>query len=508
MGSTLLRNIVLALALIIFSFVVGIVAADSAQEAAVWLFAVIGILVFIAAGKKIWMGIFLVTPFCAFMPSVAGFPSSQLLIIAIFFYWLILAMLGHVKLEWKKLISLDILVFLFVAYMAFSFYRNPVSVAILRDFGIESDNVGGDEYYVLLSSLLVYIAISMISFPRSVLPRILKWNLVLIIAITLFIALKGAIIGGGTLGATESDTLADEFQNTRFSYFSSLGIIITTLVYGSIPYRNVIFSLKHLALLFVGFLSVLISGWRSTFVIYGASVLGCAIIKRELSVLLFCGCIMYGGIWYMSERGVVKELPFGAQRVLSMCPGIEVESHIKRDAEGSSDWRIQLWKWALDPRTGYIKDYLLGDGPGQSLSAMLRSHRAYYRGELRESQTQFAVQKQWHSGFITNLSYIGIVGSIIMFVTQIWSVLLAFVVCNSMKNNHYYIYSLLLFVYFFRNIFVYYISTGTINVFSGTFISMAYLKMYYNIALEDGRLQPWRWRKRYVPIMAKKIGAS
>ena len=213
MGSTLLRNIVLALALVIFSFVVGIVAADSAQEAAVWLFAVIGILVFIAAGKKIWMGIFLVTPFCDFMPSVAGFSSAQLLIVAIFFYWLILAMLGHVKLEWKKLISLDIFVFLFVAYMAFSFYRKPVSVSVLRDFGVETDNVGGKEYFQTVAAFLAYIGISAIPFPKESLLKVLKWNLVLVIAVSIMLIVKGLF-----LGASDSSGLGDEMQNRRFSY--------------------------------------------------------------------------------------------------------------------------------------------------------------------------------------------------------------------------------------------------------------------------------------------------
>ena len=206
----------------------------------------------------------------------------------------------------------------------------------------------------------------------------------------------------------------------------------------------------------------------------------------------------------MSERGFVRECPFGVQRVLTVVPGITVEEHIKRDAEGSSEWRIKMWKWACDPRTGLIENYIWGDGPVRSLSLISRHQRAIIRRETWSGDLEFfSKTKQWHSGFITNLSVLGIVGSVVMLCGQLWGACYSLKVCHSLRDSQYYVYSLVHLVALFSSIFFYYISTGSPGVYLVGFVWFGYLKMYYSIALEEGRLQPWKWRKRYVPIMAK-----
>ena len=210
----------------------------------------------------------------------------------------------------------------------------------------------------------------------------------------------------------------------------------------------------------------------------------------------------------MSEIDVVKECPFGVQRVLTVFPGITVKSYIKREAESSSEWRIKMWKWACDPRTGLIENYIWGDGPVRSLSLITRHYRALSRGETWSGDLNFySKTKQWHSGIITNLSVIGIVGSMVMLCGQLWGAYCVLKVCYALRNTRYYIYSLVHLIVLFSFVFFYYISTGTLSGYLAHFVNFGYLKMYYNIALEEGRLQPWRWKKRYVPIMVKELGA-
>lgn len=503
MGTSLIRNIILALVLVVLSFLLGITAADSTKDALMIFVIISGVIFFVALGKKIWMAIFLLTPFCAFYPSLVEFPTAHLLYVAIFIYWLMLWMLGHVKLTWRRLLPLDILISVFMAYMVFSYVRNPVSVSFLEQFGIVTDNIGGKEYFISIVAFASYIALSAIPFPKDKLLNVLKWGLVISLTVMVLNSFRGALIGND-----EYETMAEEVSKSRFSYFSTLGTYITILVYGCVPFSKLLLSPKYLLLLILGFLSVLISGWRTSFVVYGASVIGCSLIKKEVFALIACVIVTYGGLMYMGETGFLHQTPMGVQRVLSLLPGVRVNAAIARGAQASSDWRVEMWKRALDPRTGLIKDYLFGDGPTRSKSYIIRHYRALHRGETWSGdQRFFSETKQWHSGIITNLSVLGIVGSIIMLSVQVLLMVWTVCICRALRGSAYYIYSLYnLIPALFAGFFFYYISTGVVGSFLGTFPAMAFLKMYYNIAIEEGRLRPWSWKKRYVPILIQEQG--
>lgn len=52
-------------------------------------------------------------------------------------------------------------------------------------------------------------------------------------------------------------------------------------------------------------------------------------------------------------------LPLGLQRAVSFVPGAQIDSRIANDAEGSIEWRIEIWKYCLERAPQYL---LLGRG--------------------------------------------------------------------------------------------------------------------------------------------------
>ena len=500
MGGSLIKNIVLSVVLIILAFFLGVSVADDAKGAGAIFICFTGVVAFIALGKRIWMAIFLLPPLCAFYPTFINFSTTQLMYVAIFMYCLIMWGLGHVKLTWRKLLSLDILVFLFIGYLAIQFAQNPVSVSFLEVFGIETDRIGGKEYYTGVVAFISYLGLSVIPFPKDKLLKVLKWALVITVLLAVVRACSFAVIG-----SSQYDSMLEEGMKSRFAYFTEIGMMITILVYGCVPFSRIIFSVKYIFFLVVGFLFILISGWRTYFVIYGATGIACALIKREMIVMIVCVFIAYLGFFYLGLRGSLLHLPYGVQRTLSLVPGIQVDRSIARSAKGSSEWRVEMWKQALDPRSGQIKDYVWGDGMFSSKGEIERHVRAVARRETHAGDQRFFMKaKLWHGGFVTNISAIGIVGSSILGLLQLWTMFLVIRVCRALRGSDYYTYALFQTVGLFSGVFFYYISTGMIGVALNTLPTMALLKMYYNIAIEEGRLQPWSWRKRYVPMLLQE----
>jgi hypothetical protein len=56
----------------------------------------------------------------------------------------------------------------------------------------------------------------------------------------------------------------------------------------------------------------------------------------------------------------VQKLPYGAQRILSVLP-VNVRHDARQNAQGSSDWRFEMWELALTTDR-YISNKWLGDG--------------------------------------------------------------------------------------------------------------------------------------------------
>ena len=65
--------------------------------------------------------------------------------------------------------------------------------------------------------------------------------------------------------------------------------------------------------------------------------------------------IILGILLYVIILAIAPNLPDVAQRAISFVPNIQVSERVAADAEGSVEWRIEIWEYCLSQ----VKDYLL-----------------------------------------------------------------------------------------------------------------------------------------------------
>jgi hypothetical protein len=108
------------------------------------------------------------------------------------------------------------------------------------------------------------------------------------------------------------------------------------------------------------------------------------------------------------------ELPLPAQRALSFLPG-NWKYEVVQDAKGSTDWRVEMWKRALTSDR-YIENKLLGDGFGFRQLDMQRLERINMNGENYEAtQEAMMLAGNYHSGPVSAIRYVGVVGLILYY---------------------------------------------------------------------------------------------
>ena len=149
-----------------------------------------------------------------------------------------------------------------------------------------------------------------------------------------------------------------------------------------------------------GFRSKLI-GFVAITVIYG--------LFRSQSRIKYCvlmavtGLLAWGAIIL-----VVQQLPLGIQRAVSFVPGVKVSHEASFNAEGSVDWRVEIWKYCLEQAPQYL---VLGRGStfnAQETASGLGSH------DIATFSPWFAFEtRSYHSGPLTLLVDYGLAGLIV-----------------------------------------------------------------------------------------------
>jgi hypothetical protein len=113
----------------------------------------------------------------------------------------------------------------------------------------------------------------------------------------------------------------------------------------------------------------------------------------------------------VAAHNVGLPLPATAQRALSFLPGRWNEA-AKEDAERSSEWRFYMWDVVLSTDT-YIHNKILGDGFGFSSYELQIMEEAQTGGTGfagAAEQEAFLIQGAFHSGPLSAVRFVGVVG--------------------------------------------------------------------------------------------------
>ncbi|MCQ2372133.1 MAG: hypothetical protein MJ058_08820 [Akkermansia sp.] len=496
MNASAIRNVIVAIVLVLFCILIGSYAAEDKKVSVFMIAGIVGFVFMVVLGRRSWLLLYLLPPVIGFLPLgiLERLPAGFLVAGFVLAYWALMWIMGYVHFKWRALPALDCIVLAVFLYYLLTFYWHPVSI---NELGIDAEYVGGKEYVWCLLSVVYYVTLSSIPCSYDALYGVLRKTMYLLVGVTVFVAVTGLF------GMVSAGSLGEEAGNSRFTLFSELGVVVFLIAFSKKTFHEIMASPKYLAIMLMCCAAVVISGWREKLVMFGSIGLALCYIKREMAYIIFLGLAAYGSLLYLSEEKVVEEqFPYGMQRTLSIFPGVQIKEEVRLETEDSSEWRKVMWRWALDPRTGYIKDYVWGDGFGQAVADLNRYNVSLMRGSARVGdQEDYAYTGTWHNGPILAIHRTGIVGLALITIVFLYGAFLIVRVCRAYRGTPMFTVAVLFTCRFFGDIAHFYLSAGQITHFFDDFVYLTLAKVLYCVGREEGIIVPVFSKGRYNPML-------
>jgi hypothetical protein len=346
---------------------------------------------------------------------------------------------------WKrKRALLDYLILINLAYLAVVYFRNPVGF-----FAFQTAMVGGRPYFEILLAFASFLILSRVNLKDSiarvfpffmVIPSFMIGGMEVLARLVPSFgqALSGIYTGIGG-GAGVAGMFADEQKlgETRFTGLQLTGVMGVlalcarynpiTLVSPFHPLRTLLFAASLLA--------IFLSGFRSAILFAIVAFLISAVLRKRSHELWLASAIAaLGLITMISLQGTVVQLPLTMQRALSWLPG-DWNAEAVRDAEGSSQWRVEMWQWAWED-TRIMRDKIWGQGFGFTLDEMNIIANAMLAGQTGgafvggSQQESFMIMGSFHSGPLSTIKFIGVVGLLLYYPLMCYMAVLAWKLCR------------------------------------------------------------------------------
>ena len=509
MGAGVVKAIVVLLFLAALGFVAGSLAADGAKQALIPMGLLVGAVGLLCLGKHCWVLVFALPPLFSLLDIslLANFPVAYLIAGVLLVYWLLMYVMGYVKITWHSVPVLDAITLVLVLYFLSTWLRHPVMIQALVNPITDSGYavVGGKEYIWCVAAVCCYIFMSIIPLDTKTLGRLLKIIFWVSLLLIFFTTIKNIVFKSPS-SVTGVQVEAVEVERD-FTYHS-----MAKAVYGYLLCKYSILGIAcspwKMALFVASLFAIAMSGFRSLLMKAGLTMLLTQYVHRQLLLVIFPCLIGYGALLYFStDRGIMDVLPRGVKRVMTAFPGIEIDDkRLEETAQHSLDWRYEMWEWALNPRMGYIKDYIWGDGFGLNSYTRRMQEININRGKIRWGDNRiFAQRGVWHSGYITAIHRTGYVGLGIVIVWCVVFVLFALRLSVNIKvvsNREYYLYYILPVL---PETLMFFLSAGMFVDIFNLFFTLALTKVVYSMAIKEGYMRPMFEKNHYLPIMLQEI---
>ena len=180
--------------------------------------------------------------------------------------------------------------------------------------------------------------------------------------------------------------------------------------------------------------AIFLSGFRSVILFAMVAFLLSSVLRGSAKDLWLAGAGMTLAVLFLiSVQGSLVQLPLTVQRALSWLPG-DWNQEAVADAEGSTQWRVEMWGWAWnDDRI--LRDRTWGQGFGLSLDDMNLIATSLMAGQGGGSllggsdRESFMITGSFHSGPLSTIKYIGVVGLALYYPLMCYMALLAWRLC-------------------------------------------------------------------------------
>ena len=403
----------------------GIAAATAQLEAVAWVLGGITLATCFALGRSIWLLIPLLTA-VGLQLRIPGQPNTLLLAqIIVLGFSVLLVVSRKVRIS-LRISELELWMCGLAVMVAQVYTRNPAGVWIFQ-----SDIIGGKAYFIMAITFVsaIYLC-SMVAEEKDlkrIFPLVIFGSL---ISVTVGIAGKffptlGYYTGANfSINETNFGAAIDEGRATRFVEVATFGQKLALWVS---CFKNPMRAALDPRWLFVILLSVacaLIGGFRSGLAVVIMTYFVGTWYRGGFGAVFvgaFAGCF---GILLLALVNVILPLPPNVQRALTILPGTW-EQRYKDDAEGSTEWRVEIWKEVL-LTDRWIENKIVGDGLG------FTKKEYNYQMSLKENQANgmgisgFDAQREsilansdYHSGPVSTVRVIGYVGLAFLILFQI-----------------------------------------------------------------------------------------
>ena len=305
------------------------------------------------------------------------------------------------------------LIFLFCVVAVTAGMRGGLGTQALGDAMI-----GGKNYLLLFGAIIGFFALSSHQIPLSR----AKWYIAVFFLSSLTAALSDLILALGPSFYILYAFVAPDVASYQAGSETGFGGQVVRLAGVSVAFLGVChyllarygirgmisFRRGWVALLFIASFSLaLLGGFRSSIVTIALLIVFQFVFEKLLRTALFPAVLLALVLFAACFFPFLDRMPLSIQRSLSFLP-VQIDPAARMDAEGTSEWRLEMWKAVLPDVPKYLllgKGYLFSATDMQlTIEGARRGYLSNYEGEL--------VNGQYHSGPLTTIIGFGIWGAL------------------------------------------------------------------------------------------------
>lgn len=359
----------------------------------------------------------------------------------IFFFTLFFATRA---LPWKRKLSpLDYLIYVNLAYLATVYVRNPAGF-----WAMQTSVVGGRPYFEIALAFGAFVILSRVQisdFIAKIFPLFFllpAWSFALLDSVARLLPQTGLVLNSiysglgsnGVTGVLQQEARLGETRITGLVQAGVSSVVALCARFNPITLISPLFP-GRMILLAISFAAIFLSGFRGALLFAIVAFVLSVILRRNLKDLwIASAAILFLIVIAISLQGRVLQLPLTMQRALSWLPG-DWNQEAVADAEASSRWRFEMWEWAWnDDRI--LRDRTWGQGFGLSIDDMNLIAASLMAGQGAASllggsdRESFMITGTFHSGPLSTIKYIGIVGFCLYYPLMCYMAVLAWRLCR------------------------------------------------------------------------------
>ncbi len=494
MKNNLIGVIVGIIVTLIIALYAGVSTAEGSTTPMIIIGAIAGLIIMVSLKDKVWM-LLVAAPFLTLkMPGALGkFVFFEVALAIVLPFYLFNIFFKRTRPTWNRNKYLDFFIALFGILTIALLIRFPFGLLVLSDAGAEYIN--SKAYVHIGLGLVFYVAVSTIKTNHK--------TLIKTALICVFVSLAAALLQA-VLKGQRYDIEGGALTQGRFGAFLSLGLWLTLFSLCRCGLFEMLRKPWYAISFLVGSVFVTLSGFRSRLAMIGLYFIATCIVRRRyMEMLVAPGIGFFFFFIFVGAFGATK-LPYGIQRAISFIPIIEVKEDIRTGAEASSEWRFQMWEWAMDPSKDYIHDRIWGDGFAQEKEEFTRLNRETVISRNKSNKEIFASRGLWHSGPISTIHRYGFVGLGIALLILLGNTYYGMIACKIYYRQKYGWAVLFVLIPRVVELFFWTLVFGDIGSFYLVINSSVLIKLFLYTAQKDGLYVPVSVKEEYVPLMIRK----